>query len=285
MCVRKSQFLCAIISITLCISCSFFKSPPTPEISNDNTPPEQANAPVTNESEPIASPIKGNSNARSLIQAKLWNRVDELEEELLRQKERLKLIEKGLTLGLVPPELTDTNLIQKKIEIKKVIDEPKPEKKSTTAVLTTAEDSPNVVVENPKSTVKADDKLEYDRKLGIAQDHFRSGRYGRAIAEYSGILRDFPEASADGEPKYWVAISWSHLKELQTARQHLDEFLQEYPSSKIVPRAKVEMARIEIRLGLRERAVERLRMVIRDYPNEDAAEIAKMEMKSLEKSL
>ena len=37
--------------------------------------------------------------------AKLWARVDEMEEEQYRMKEKVRLLEKGLTLGLVPEEL------------------------------------------------------------------------------------------------------------------------------------------------------------------------------------
>ena len=45
------------------------------------------------------------TDALELRVAQLWSRVDDLEAQLLRQKERSKLLEKGLLLGIVPDEL------------------------------------------------------------------------------------------------------------------------------------------------------------------------------------
>src|SRR5689334_13264409 len=45
------------------------------------------------------------SSDMELRLAKLWARVDDLENQQIRQKERMKLLEKGLMLGIVPDEL------------------------------------------------------------------------------------------------------------------------------------------------------------------------------------
>lgn len=210
--------------------------------------------------------------------AKLWARVDELEEEQLRQKERVRVLEKGLTLGLVPEEL----------KTKKVAAVPPP----PVALVVKAPSAPKAVEAEGKDeplaaspALSKDDQDRYQAALASAHDHFRAGRYGRAIVEYSDIGKNFGDKVDGGMSQYWVARCWINLKEYNTARQHLVEFLKEHPSSPWMPRAKLELGRVEWKLGLAETALQRFRDVIQQHPYEDAAEMAKMELQNLDKQL
>src|SRR5690606_19635946 len=101
----------------------------------------------------------------------------------------------------------------------------------------------------------------------------------------SDIAKTFGEKLEGGMPQYWIAKSWANLKEYNTARQNLVEFLKAYPSSAWAPRAKLELARVEWHLGLQETALTRFRELIQEHPYEDAAEMAKMELENLDKKL
>ncbi|MCX6130879.1 MAG: hypothetical protein NTX25_17705 [Proteobacteria bacterium] len=67
---------------------------------------EQGSEPAINAaSSAVHAPAPLNAAEFELRLAKLWARVDELENHQIRQRERMKLLEKGLLLGLIPEDL------------------------------------------------------------------------------------------------------------------------------------------------------------------------------------
>lgn len=213
--------------------------------------------------------------------AKLWARVDEIQEQQDRLKEKVRVLEKGFTLGLIPEEMKNSkkyNEKQVKIEVDSSVEiEP---------VVSQKLDETKSGSEGPvKKTDIADDNEEYQSMLAAAHDQFRAGRYGRAIVEYNEVGKKFGDSFGEGAHRYWIAKSWFALRELNTAKNGFADFIQENASSPLIPRAKLELARVEWRLGLRDTAVKRLHEVIEKHPYEDAAEMAKMELDQLDKSL
>ena len=211
--------------------------------------------------------------------AKTWARLDELEHRVLRQKQRIKVLERGLMLGIVPEEM-------KSPEEKAYHNA----KRKLPVVVTEPKDLPRQLPKEPKINQR-DPKdptaiiLSYDQQLAIAQDYFQQGRYGRAIAEYSELAKDFPQRTSDGSHLYWIALSWKQLREYQTAQQMFTDFTAKYPTSAWLPRASFHLAKTEYALGLRERALAKFKKIIATYPKEDAAEMAKLEISRMEKSL
>jgi len=199
--------------------------------------------------------------------AKLWSKVSELEEQVFRQRERVVVLEKGLMLGLVPEELKNPPAPAA----------PKPPK---------AEPKAQAPVSEVKASPLTKEELErYRDQMSKAHELFRSGRYGVAIKAFSVIDEEFGSKLEDGIQRYWIARSWTSLKEYSIAHQQLVEFMRDYPASAFIPRARLEMARIEIKQGLRETAIDTLRKIIDQYPYEDAAEMAKMELQRLDTTL
>lgn len=236
---------------------------------------------------------------RDLKVAKLWARVDELEEEVLRHKERIVILERGLTLGLVPEELKyperskkpktvvvsvhPETVENKSVEVEKSVpDLPSP---------TTDPQAPLVkITKAPEGDNKATPSAqpiqeEYELAVAAAHDSFRSGRYGRAIVEYSAIGKKFGDQMDGAMHQYWIAKSWANLKEFNTARQLLAEFLKKHSDSPWAPRAKLDLGRVEWQMGLRDSALATFKSVIQKYPLADAAEMARMELESLDKKL
>lgn len=227
---------------------------------------------------------------QDLKMAKLWSRVDDLSSEQSRLRERLKVIEKGLTLGLIPEELKQNSVA---LGVAVGSQDVLKQKEKTSQE---AQHPPEIVEENHERSEKKSDESgfekehqvtenDYQNALATAHEQFRSGAYGRAIVEYESIGKKFGEKFGGGSHKFWVARCWINMKEYGTARQLLAEFLKDYPGSTWAPRAKLELARVEWKLGLRETSLSRLRDVIRDHPQEDAAEMAKMELSTLDKTL
>ncbi len=238
----------------------------------------ESDDPVTASDKPNgATPAKTKTSTleeQELKIARLWARVDEMEEEQFRQKERVRVLEKGLTLGLLPEEMKQEAPKEAKVE---KAPEPVPEVKEP-------------IVEKPVEAAKPgalapEAQEQYKNALASAHAHFSAGRYGRAIVEYSDVGKKFGEQVEGGMHRYWIAKSWMSLKEFNTSRQAFAEFIQDFPASPWAPRAKLDLARVEWKLGLQETALQRFREVIEKHPYEDAAEMAKMELEQLDKTL
>lgn len=209
--------------------------------------------------------------------AKLWARVDELEEEVFRQKERLKLIEKGLITGIAPDALT-----------KKSVEKPKEAELS----------EPPQLVEEDEATAKggpaqdggpnelsAFEQEEYGKRLETARGLFTSARFGKAIAEYERILAEFGPKIDGGFIKYWIGRSWRQLKEYTTAEEILNEVLDKHASSPWIPRVHYELAKVYIDANNLASAREKLKFIKNKYQYEDVSELATRELEDLPKKL
>ncbi len=276
--------LALVLGVTLS-GCSFFKKDEGEPVEVDAQAGNGEDAKKVGKDGKPPAPAKATAeDERELKVAKLWARVDELEEEQYRQKERIRVLEKGITLGLVPEELKNPA---------KFVKAPKPEAPAAAPAEVKVDGKD---VKGPEADAKdakkdgapalsKEETEKYQGMLANAHDQYRSGRYGRAIVEYSDIAKTFGEKIEGGMPQYWIAKSWSNLKEYNSARQNLVEFLKDFPSSAWAPRAKLELARVEWQLGLQETALGRYREIIQEHPYEDAAEMAKMELENLDKKL
>lgn len=223
--------------------------------------------------------------------AQLNSRLQELENENIRQKEQIHLIRKAVVLGIVPQDLK--NQFYEERDAKPMADKPRrvdppvasevPAPKSVNPV----ESSPQSAEKAPKETPKEEiiDEKAYQQKLSQAQALFGGAKYGEAIAAYSAIGRDFPLQLTKGNHYYWIGLSWFYLKEYDFAQKNLQEMIAGYATSPLVPKARYFMAKIEMRKGLKETALQHFRSVITEYPQDEAAEMAKAEIKQLEESL
>jgi TolA-binding protein len=264
MVVCRSIFPLLVLLASSCSTLMFWESP---EEETENAPAPSAPSEVT--VAPEAAP-QSSVNANSAISelelkdAQVWRRVDELEEEVMTLKQKLKVIEQGLVLGLMPEELKDP--VEKARP--NVAEEPKVAKV--------------VAIEKEDNEDAVDNEL-YEKRLSQAQELFQQGNYGKAVVEFTSIGKEFP--TADGGHLYWIGRSWGSLKEYQTARQFFLDFLKTYPNSSLAARGKLDLARVELTLGLRETALQRLRRIVQDHPYADAAELARMELKGMGQNL
>lgn len=251
-----------------------------------------------------ATPAAKPPSESELKIAKLWARVDELEESQQRMREKLRVLEKGFTLGLIPEELKAHDKekgapkskgsgigdggtpghITGAIEIKPLHGKGADDQHGTVGGGGTndTKEKPN---EQLAKEVSPETDEEYQKMLAGATDQFRAGRYGRAIVEFDAIGKKFGDNAHQGMHRFWIAKSWAALKDYDTARRRFNELISSMPQSPWIPRAKLELARVEWRLGMSDSAVKRLKEVIEQHPHEDAAEMAKMELETLGKKI
>ncbi|MDQ3231215.1 MAG: hypothetical protein M3Q07_05285, partial [Pseudobdellovibrionaceae bacterium] len=138
--------------------------------------------------------------------AKLWARVDDLENQQIRQKERMKLLEKGLMLGIIPEELKSDKPSTSSKKPEPDLEEPPASLQATPPAA-------------PVSTEKSKDIAEYQRLLRAAQEKFNAANYGQAIVQFNEIGEKFDDGLTEGSHNYWIGLSWFYLKEMQLAEQ------------------------------------------------------------------
>jgi len=227
-------------------------------------------------------PKRGSSNISEieLKQAKMWARIDELEGDLSSEKQKVALLERGMKTGIIPDELKK----------KKPVEEKKPVHSNELAkdFKDIEQDISKKTDESKKKAqAEASRKLtdeEFRLKISKAQDHYRAGSFGAALAELGAIQRDHGD-TPDGAVAYWTGRNWLALKEFQTGINKLSAFMAQYSASQYVGRAKLEIARAQNQLGLKNRAVQTLQDLIKSHPNEESSEMAQMELERMKKTL
>ncbi|MFW7382081.1 MAG: tetratricopeptide repeat protein [Oligoflexus sp.] len=206
--------------------------------------------------------------------AKLWSRVDEMETRLIRQEEKLRLLERGLMLGIVPEALMDDDRLIQEKDSGDLFQEPT---------------SPPVEkLKNPEEKSPAEvavDERTFRQLLGEAQAKFNAGRYGQAIADYQTIHDRFPQQTVQGQHLYWIGLSWFYLKEDNLAAENLEQLIQNFHGSPWLAHANFYLAKVDLRRGFRQKALQRLRNVVEQFGDKDVAEMARHELSQLQESL
>lgn len=218
----------------------------------------------------FSSDKKTIEDEQELKVAKLWARVDEIEEEVFRQKERMKLLEKGLLTGIAPEGLKKKTTSAPQVEL----EEPQALEIETPAVAKS-------VVDADAGQLTTEEQEKYLKQLEIARGFFTSARYGRAITEYERILSAYGARIDGGFIKYWIAKSWRQLKEYTTAEEILNGVLKDHNSSPWIPKVHYELAKVFIDANNLSSAREKLKFIKNNYPYEDVSEMASRELEDL----
>lgn len=209
---------------------------------------------------------------KHLHQAKIWQRMDQLENKLLRQQEKIQLLEQGLILGIVPDKLKGKSLIERRPTQSTSIDQPV--KKPKALVRSQPEKLPQTDVSKVSSS-KSKDNGEYKKHLQAARELYSSGSYSKAYLAFGRLQQDYDEIITGGEPQYWLGRCWYRLKDFEAAEEHFGKFIKANPQNPWTPSAKYFLAQVEFQLDYKEKAVKRLEGLIKDYPYDGTTEAAK----------
>ncbi|MBC7659616.1 MAG: tetratricopeptide repeat protein [Chitinophagaceae bacterium] len=228
------------------------------------------------------------TDALELRVAQLWSRVDDLETQLLKQKERSKLLEKGLLLGIVPEELKADDE-KPKAAGKKLVKSSKSNaaEKSSDAERVNEKKSP---LEIPLSAAAAksegsQDSDLYRKMLEAAQNKFNKADYGQAIIAYNDIGAKFDDSVTEGSHLYWIGLSWFYLKEYKLSEETFTSLKDRYPSNPWSSYAAFYLAKIEQSRGLSQRALDQFQKILDENPDRDLGEMARAEIARMKEKL
>lgn len=240
-----------------------------------------------------------NNKELELKLTKLWARVDEMEGDLIRYKERMRLLEKGLLTGIVPAELSRqekdsakkksrVDTMQISVDLESPVNDPVVQDSSADEIVEANDDEfvPNVATKANASgsgEVGAN-QAQFQEDLAKAEKLFNEKHWGQAIAAYSA-LNVYPDEVTHGHHLYWTGMSWFNLREYQLAYKHFEEFIQKFSGDSLVAKAHLHIAKGDLQMGFVEKGVNRLKNVMRDFPTDEAAKMAKWEMSRIEQTL
>jgi TolA-binding protein len=212
------------------------------------------------------------------MQARTTARLDELESEIRRLREKVKLLEQGLLTGIAPDDL-------KKPKAGKSAKADK-----NPPVVTEASDLSKPEIEDlslppKKSEAVTEGDSALNARFQLAKEHYQAARFGLAVAELAGLSREFGPKAHDGAVKAWLGKSYLALKEYSTARGEFEYYLKEWPSGALIGDVRLGLAKTYFAMGLRERARVELKKVIKDFDGQEYSEIASAELQKMQGSL
>jgi TolA-binding protein len=231
-----------------------------------------------------------------LSQARISERMSEIEAELKRQRETIKLLERGLLTGIPPSELKASGHAEQKdanalaAEKGKELDDllETPDSNALKSALT----SPVLDQELLAQTGfyhQGDDEKQNDQALKVAmakaQKKFQSGDFQHALDGFSEVSKTYGDQASGLAVRFWIGKCYSGLKDHAAAKSEYEAYLSSLPMGSHAADARVELARTLSKMGLKERARSELKKVIKDFEGQEPAEIAAHELDALQGAL
>ena len=233
-----------------------------------------------------------------LKQARLWSRIDEIEGKLMKQSEKIKLLEINLRMGSGGINSKNDNKAQlsKNTEIHPNVQflspvEESPRRSYPINKHLKAKHSNSLVQKVNKGSSKKflenRDRMQivYSNRMQAARQLFQEGRYGKAYLDFSKLDREFDAQISGGATKYWIGRCWFKLKEYRLAEQYLNQFIRSFHASPWQASAKFYLARSQLGMGMREKGIKQLQSLIKDHPNQGSSEAAKQLLANLKHTL
>lgn len=233
----------------------------------------------------------------SLAQARTVERMAEIEAELRQQRETIKLLEQGLLTGIAPDDLKKNSEKKSEVKAKQASNGASELDENIEVALGVETPSPlgqpvldsELLAKANSSGERPDASListgQFESFFAIAKAKYQSSDFSGALADFADLSRKHGENVQGGILRLWLGKSYVGLKEFPTARQEFEAYLAIAPKSSQVAEARIDLARVLLRLGLKERAQNELKRVISDFDGQESAEVAAHELGTLQGAL
>lgn len=232
-----------------------------------------------------------------LALAKMRLRIKDLEEKYRKLWLKYQALEKGLTLGLVTPEVAASlsrNLDNNPMTL--------PQNKAVgsmgdgdgSASHSGASPSSKPSARHKDSTVKhtvvdlpiisavhAPKSKSLSSGIKDALALYKSAKYGKALLAFQGLQKQYSPAQLKGNDHYWIALCWYRLKDFSKARESLNIFQSRYSGHNLARKAALYQAKIDIDVGLTKKGVAALEELVRQKSTDEVAKLALSEIESV----
>ena len=235
---------------------------------------------------------KNISDQLGLSQARITERMAEIESELKSQREKIKLLERGLLTGIPPSDLKDAESreaeARSKAKNESLEELAADERDLLKSELTAPVLDPELVAQTNFSREASDGKSDhqtFDSAIAKAQKEFQSGDFQRSLNNFAEISRTYGEKSSGGVVRFWLGKCYSGLKDHASAKGEFEAYLAMSPMGPNAADARLELARTLSKMGLKERARGEFKKVMKDFEGQEPAELAAFELSALQGAL
>jgi len=128
-----------------------------------------------------------------------------------------------------------------------------------------------------KGTDSNDGRQAYDKAFRYLKDR----RYDKAVTEFQGFLRTYPNSSYANKAQYWLGEANYVQQNYVVALANFTKLIARYPDSPKRADAMLKMGYIYDTVGKKDKAKEILNDVVSQFPNSTAARLAKKRLKTL----
>lgn len=133
-----------------------------------------------------------------------------------------------------------------------------------------------VTVEGKQAVVERGEQAAYDAALA----QFRASDFKGAIASLQTFLARYPQSAYAASAQYWLGSSHFALNDYKAAIAALQVIPERYRDSPRTPEALLTIAKSQIELNDRKSARSTLNRIITEYPETEAAKLAKERLPS-----
>lgn len=108
-----------------------------------------------------------------------------------------------------------------------------------------------------------------------ASEILKKGDYARAISEFQGLIKAYPNGEYADNAQYWIGVALLNKGDKEGAMQTFDKLAHTYPKSDKIPDALYKLGAVLVSVNNKTKAKEYFDYVIATYPTSNAAGLAK----------
>ena len=199
--------------------------------------------------------------------AEIKSTLEEMKSYLRENSEKIKVLEKAFSLGIIPDRTSGLELSEEHFETRSLKDK----------------------VEQPKTKddeSKSHDSGSYTLKLSEAQNNFYGGKYRAAIALYKKLGDEFSEKLTRNNQYYWIGLSYWYLQDYGKSQKYLAMYNDYNPQGNWNGYSKYYQAMCYKMQGRERKSVMMLQDIIQQRQSKsELKEMAQAELKQMEQSI
>lgn len=199
----------------------------------------------------------------------LFNRVQSLQQELNELRGQLEIQTHALQ-----------NLKQQQLDFYKDLDT-RVRENTTTASDTHAQNTQEAPTSLPESTAPRGNPANEQIRYLAAYELVKNNEFDKAIMAMKSFIEQYPRGGYTANAHYWLGELYMTQKAYPDAIQQFKTVLNLFPSSSKLSASSLKLGYALAASGDVSSARERLKSVIRDYPNTQAAKLAASKLETL----
>ncbi|MEW5880819.1 MAG: tol-pal system protein YbgF [Pseudomonadota bacterium] len=133
-----------------------------------------------------------------------------------------------------------------------------------------------VIVDGKQAVVDRSEQAAFDAALA----QFRASDFKGAITSLQSFIARYPQSAYAAPAHYWLGNAYFALKDYKAAIAALQVVVERFHDSPRVPEALLTIAASQIELNDKKSARNTLSRIIKDYPDTEAAKLAKERLPS-----